>query len=302
MSESVAEQRIQRLAQLELRPVGPQPGFVSGTWSSITDIWNQRELLGLLVKRELRSRYKDSSLGFVWSLLRPIAQLVIYFVVIGKFLGAARGIPEFAVFVFCGLTIWSIFNEIVAGGTGSIVANAGLIKKVYLPREIFPLSAVGGAMVNFAIQFAVLIVGTIIVGSFPLTTAALYAPAAVVLVVTFATALALLLGALNVYLRDVQHLIEIIMLILFWASPIVYSFKYVNDVLQGNWLEQIYLTNPVTLAVLAFQRGIWVAGADQPYPAYMPLRIGVALVISVFLLWLFQRVFARLEGNFAQEL
>ncbi|MGV8968765.1 MAG: ABC transporter permease [Cellulomonas sp.] len=302
MSQTVAEQRIQRLAELELRPVGPQPGFVSGTWSSITDIWQQRELLGLLVSRELRARYKDSSLGFVWSLLRPIAQLVIYFVVIGKFLGAARGIPEFAVFVFCGLTIWSVFNEIVAGGTGSIVANAGLIKKVYLPREIFPLSSVGGAMVNFAIQLVVLLVGTLIVGSFPLTATVLYAPAALILVVTFATALALLLGALNVYLRDVQHLIEIIMLILFWASPIVYSFKYVSDVLQGNWLEQVYLANPVTLAVLGFQRGIWVAGADQPYPPQMPLRIGVALVVSLFLLWLFQRVFARLEGNFAQEL
>jgi ABC-2 type transport system permease protein len=95
---------------------------------------------------------------------------------------------------------------------------------------------------------------------------------------------------------------EIVILILFWASPIVYSFSYVTNFLHGNWLEQVYLSNPVTLAILAFQRGIWAAGASEPFPSHMPLRLGVALLVSVALLWAAQRVFARLEGNFAQEL
>jgi ABC-2 type transport system permease protein len=157
-------------------------------------------------------------------------------------------------------------------------------------------------MVNFAIQFGVLIAGTIVVGSFPWGVRLLYVPVAILLVLVFGTALALLLSAVNVYLRDVQHLLEIVIVILFWASPIVYSFAYVTDFLHGSWLEELYLANPVTLAILAFQEGIWTAGADQPYPSAMPLRLGIALLISFGLLWGSQRVFARLEGNFAQEL
>lgn len=302
MQDTDAQVRLDRLEQLELQPVGPQQGLVTGTASSLRDILRYRELLVLLVRRELRARYKDSSLGFVWSLVKPVAQLLIYFVVIGKFLGAARSIPEFAIFVFSGLTMWALFNEVVSGGSGSIVANSGLIKKVYLPREVFPLSTVGAAMVNFAIQFGVLIAGTIIVGSIPSSGRLLYVPVAIALVLVFGTALALLLSAVNVYLRDVQHLMEIVILILFWASPIIYSFSFVTGFLRGGWLEELYLANPVTLAILAFQRGMWEAGADQPFPAHMPLRLGIAMLFSLVLLWASQRVFARLEGNFAQEL
>jgi ABC-2 type transport system permease protein len=302
MQATDAQTRLNGLAAQPLQPVGPQPGLVAGTASSLRDINRYRELLVLLVQRELRARYKNSSLGFVWSLVKPVTQLLIYFIVIGKFLGAARAIPEFAIYVFCGLTMWALFNEVVSGGAGSIVANSGLIKKVYLPREVFPLSTVGASLVNFAIQFAVLIAGTVIIGDVPSSRRVVYVPIAVLLVLVFGTALAILLSAINVYLRDVQHLLEIVIVILFWASPIVYSFTYVTDFLHGSWLEELYLANPVTLAILAFQRGIWDAGADQPFPAHMPLRLGAALVVSFLVLWFSQRVFARLEGNFAQEL
>jgi ABC-2 type transport system permease protein len=302
MQDTDAQVRLDRLESLDLQPVGPQQGLVTGTMASVRDILRYRELLVLLVRRELRARYKNSSLGFVWSLAKPIAQLIIYFVVIGKFLGAARSIPEFGIFVFAGLTMWALFNETVSGGAGSIVANSGLVKKVYLPREVFPLSTVGAASFNFVIQFGVLIVATVVVGSVPWSRHLLYVPVAIALLMVFGTALALLLSAVNVYLRDVQHLIEIVILILFWASPIVYSFSFVTSFLRGGWLEELYLANPVTLAVLAFQRGMWAAGADQPFPAHMPVRLGIAFLVSLALLWVAQRVFARLEGNFAQEL
>jgi ABC-2 type transport system permease protein len=302
MSETAVQARHERLASLELEQAGTQRGLVTGSLSALREIHRYRELLVLLVGRELRARYKNSSLGWIWSLVKPVAQLLIYFVVIGQFLGAARSIPEFGIFVFAGLTMWALFNETVAGGAGSIVANSGLVKKVYLPREVFPLSTVGAASVNFAIQFAVLVTATVVVGSFPWSRHLVYVPMAIALMLVFGTALALLLSAVNVYLRDVQHLIEIVMLILFWASPIVYSYQFVTGFLQGGWLEQLYLSNPVTLAILAFQRGMWAAGADQPFPAHMPIRMAVAFAFSLALLWAAQRVFARLEGNFAQEL
>ena len=228
--------------------------------------------------------------------------LLIYYVAVGKFLSAERSIPQFAIFIFCGLTVWTLFSEIIGGTTSSIVGNAGLIKKVYLPREIFPLAAVGSALFNFGVQFAVLLAATLVVGSPPHLEALWYVPSGVILVTSFAFGIGLLLAAINVYLRDVQHLVEIILLVLFWASPIVYSYQLVHQILQGNWIEQIFLSNPVTIVVLMFQRSMWVAGSDQVFPEDLEIRALIAFAVSLVLIWVAQRVFARLEGNFAQEL
>jgi len=281
---------------------GPPPGIIAGPRFTIKAIWDQRELLSLLVRREIKARYKDSSLGLLWSLLRPLTQLVIYYVAIGKFLGGERAVPDFAIFVFTGLTVWGLFSEVLSGSTTSIVANAGLIKKVYLPREIFPLASVGSAGFNFLVQFGILLMATIVLGKFPWHVELLYLPLAIVVVLLFSFALGLLLSAVNVYLRDFSHLIEVLLLVLFWASPIVYSYTLVHRVLNGNWLEQLYLSNPVTLVVMAFQKAMWVAGAGETWPSNLALRLVIVGFISLVVLWVAQRVFARLEGNFAQEL
>ena len=198
----------------------------------------------------------------------PLSQLLIYFIVIGQFLGAARGIPSFAIFVFTGLTAWGFFLEAVTGGTGSIVANSGLVKKVYLPREIFPLSTLGTSAVNSAIQLAILLGAILVTGSLPSVAQLAYLPFALIVLVVYATLFGLLLSALNVYMRDIQHLIEVITFLAFWASPIVYSYSYVQKALETNYpiAHEIYLSNPVTLAILGFQKSLWAAGVDQPYP------------------------------------
>ncbi|WP_279586851.1 ABC transporter permease [Diaminobutyricimonas sp. TR449] len=265
-------------------------------------MFGHRELLGLLVRREIKARYKDSSLGLAWSLLRPLTLLVIYYVAIGKFLGAERSIPEFAIFIFTGLTAWGLFSEIISASTTSIVSNSGLIKKVYVPREIFPLAAVGSAGFNFLVQFAILVLATLALGQLPLHRDLLLLPLALVVLVLVSFSVGLLLSALNVYLRDIQHLVEVLLLVLFWASPIVYSYEFVHTALQGNWLEQVYLANPFTIIVLAFQKSMWIAGSEQLWPDFLELRLVITGLISLVVLWVAQRVFARLEGNFAQEL
>jgi len=299
---TTADERTAALAQQPMRLAGPRRGFFVGTVQGIRDIVGQRELLVLLVRRELKARYKDSTLGLAWGLLRPIATLLIYYVALGKFLGAARSVPAFAIFIYTGLTAWTLFSEIVLVGTGSIVANAGLIKKVYLPREVFPLSVVGSALFNFAIQLAILIAATAVTGQFPLGGRWLYFFLALAVIVVHATAFALLLSAINVYLRDVQHLVEIVLMVLFWASPTVYSWKLVHNELHGGTLESLYLSNPVTLAVLGFQRTFWVAGDAQPFPPHVGALLGLYLAAGLVFLWLAQRTFARLQSNFAQEL
>ncbi|WP_029138215.1 ABC transporter permease [Nakamurella lactea] len=296
------DKRAARLATEPLVPAGPTTGFLAGTGASIRGVWQYRELLRLLVRRELKARYKDSVLGFLWTLIKPLAMLLVYYFAIGKFLGAERSIPEFAIYIFAGLTAWTLFSEIVSTGTGSIVGNGGLVKKIYLPREVFPLSVIGSALVNFFIQLAILYVATLLTGSPPGLDRLVFVVAGIAIILIWATAWAFLLSAVNVYLRDVQWLVEIALMVGFWASPIVYSWEQVSGQIGGTIWGDLYLANPVTIAVMYFQRGLWVAGSDKPQPTGLGVHAAAALVVGLILLWVFQRVFARLQANFAQEL
>ncbi|GAA3802325.1 ABC transporter permease [Cellulomonas soli] len=296
-----AQDRIEAVAREPFTTTGRESGW-TGAWRSVVDIWGHRELLDLLVRRELKSRYKDSALGFLWSMIRPLTMLFVYYVAIGKVLNGERSIPGFAIFVFTGLTAWGLFSEIVAGGTGSIVGNSGLVKKIYLPREVFPLSVVGSALFNFAIQLSILIIATLALRQPPTQYVFTYFPVATLLLLVLGLALALMLGAANVFLRDMQYLVEVVLMVAMWASPIVYSWQLVDGKLPDGLLKDLYLSNPVTLAILAYQRSFWAEGADSTYPEDLMTRLLIALGISAVLLVIGQRVFARAEGNFAQEL
>jgi ABC-2 type transport system permease protein len=275
---------------------------IRGVFRTSLEIVRRRDLLSLLVRRDLKSRYKDSALGVVWTLIRPLTQLIVYYVVLGEFLGAARGLPEFAIYIFSGLIAYGLFSEIVSSGTSSILNNAGLVKKVYLPRAIFPLASVGSALFNFAMQLVILIGATLLLGTFPLHADLLYALPGLALLLIYGYALGLLLAALNVYLRDIGYLVEVVLLLMLWASPIVYGWSYVRDAVGPGLLLEVYTDNPITLAVLAFHKAFWIAGAESAYPELLLMRIGIALAVGLIFIVFSQFVFARLQGNFAQEL
>lgn len=295
------EERATALAQQPLTEVGRARGLVHGTADSFRQVWAYRELLALLVRREVKVRYKDSALGVLWSLLRPLAMLAVYYFAIGKFLGAQRAIPDFAVYIFTGLTAYQLFSEIVSGGTGSILGNAGLVKKVFLPREVFPLATVGSALFNLLIQLAVLVAATIAVGAFPTGSRWLYLPLSLALLLVWGLAFGLLFAAVNVFLRDVQYLVEIGLVVLFWTTPTVYSWELVKGAV-GPLAETLYLANPLALAVLGMQRTFWVSGDGALTPDALGLRMVVALGVGTVLLAAAHRLFVRLEGDFAQEL
>lgn len=303
MSDSGASmhERAARLAGLDWQDAGSPPSTWAGIMASFRDIWSRRELLGMLTRRELKARYKDSTLGFLWSLARPLTQLLIYYVVVGQFLGAARAIDNFAIYVFAGLTIYTLFSEIVASGTGSILANAGLVKKVYLPREVFPLATIGSSLFNFVIQLAILLIAALFVGTMRLDASLLFAFGSTALILIYGGALALVLSASNVYLRDIQYLVEVVLLLLMWASPIVYSLEQVATVLP-DWALQVFIDNPITLAVLGFHVTFWSAADIGITTADLAIRMIAAGLIGLVLLFVAQRVFARLQGDFAQEL
>ncbi len=302
VSDSAAA-RFTALSQEELRVVTPDAGFLSGAKASLSDIWAHRRLCLLLTKRELKARYKDSSLGFLWTLIRPLVNLLIYYYAIGEILGASRSINNFAVYIFAGLTAWSLFSMIISTSTSSIVSNAGIVKKVYLPREIFPLSSAGASFVDFLSQFAILFVGAlIIVRQFDVAAFLIYVPLSLLVLMTWGIALGIFLSAVNVYLRDVQYLVDVILMIGFWLTPSVYSYAMVVGV-APDWMANIYLLNPTALSVMGFQNAFWAVGSpDTVWPSYLIERLAIAALVGAVLIFIAQRIFARLQRNFAQEL
>ncbi|WP_307319610.1 ABC transporter permease [Microbacterium sp. SORGH_AS_0862] len=272
----------------------------------IREIFERRELLALLVRRDLQSRYRDSVLGFLWTLIRPIIVFVMYFVVLGKFLRAAEGVPDFAVYLFSGLTLYAFFSEMVVGATSSILANSGLVKKIYLPREIFPLASVGGAGFMFLVQCLVLLVAAVALQALPAPVDMLWFFPSVALMLVYGIAVGLLLSALNVYLRDIQYLTDLLVMLAMWGSPIVYTWTMASSAFQSmrvpGWVFEIYINNPITLGVLGFHRAFWGGGTAADYPPELGLRMLIAGLIGLVLVFFAHRVFTRLQGNFAQEL
>lgn len=300
-----ADARFARLEALPLRSVTPGAGPRS-LWSRFREILSHRQLLWLLTRRDLQVRYRGSVLGFLWTLIKPLILLAVYYVILGQVLGAARGVENFGIYVFSGLTIYMLFSESIGAAAGSIVGNGGLVKKIYVPREIFPLAAVGGAAFMFVMQFVVLAGAIVLLQQWPDPAGLLYLLPSIALILIYVVAIGLLLSAMNVYLRDVQYLTDILLMLMMWGSPIVYSWQMVANVIERfhlpAWVLEVYTNNPLTLAVLGFHRALWSGGTAADYPTDLALRMLVAAVVGCVLLVASHLAFQRLQGNLAQEL
>ncbi|MBM3673550.1 MAG: ABC transporter permease [Actinobacteria bacterium] len=277
-------------------------------WRRLVDVWRHRELLLNLVRKELKLKYKNSTLGFLWSLLNPALYLVVFYFVFQIVLGA--GLPYFAIFFLAGLLPWNLFSTSLGSSTTSVVGNAGLVKKVWFPREILPLAAIGAALVHFFLQLIVLALALVIFRYPPSAEFCLLLPIALLTLLLFAAALGIGFAALNVYLRDTQHLLELVLLAWFWATPIVYQYTKISDRI-GNWV----LLNPMTSIVITFQRAIYnrttyydtttktTVGILPDESIWWYLRnLGIVGGCSLLLLVGALLLFGRLEDNFAEEL
>jgi ABC-2 type transport system permease protein len=301
-----ADARFERLATLPLRSFEPEKRGVGALWLQIRDIARHRQLLWLLTRRDLQVRYRGSVLGFLWTLIKPLILLATYYVILGQVLGAAKGITNFGIYVFSGLTIYMLFSESLGAAAGSIVGNGGLVKKIYVPREIFPLAAVGGAIFMFAMQLVVLVGAVVLFQQWPDPSGLLFLLPAIALILVYVVAVGLLLSAMNVYLRDVQYITEILLTLMMWGSPIVYSWQMVKGLLVRfnlpDWLLEVYTNNPLTLAVLGFHRALWSGGSPADYPPDLAVRMAIAGLVGVVFLGAAHWAFQRMQGNLAQEL
>ena len=186
----------------------------------LEEIWRSRELLIYLVRTEIKVKYKNSFLGLLWSMVAPSLTLAVYAMVFGVFLH--NGMPDFVIYLFAGLLLWNFFSTGILTSTGVIVNNAGLVKKVSFPREILALAAVGSAGVFFFFQACVMVLFLLVLHWAPAWSVLYLVVVALIPTLVLACALGILLAAVNVYMRDTQHLVTVLVgSAWFWAWPIV---------------------------------------------------------------------------------
>ncbi|MDM7989810.1 ABC transporter permease [Arthrobacter sp. zg-Y877] len=281
-----------------------------GLGRGLRDVLKSRFLLKLLISKELKVRYRGSVLGLVWSYVKPAVQFVVFYIALGVFLGLEqspgnpKGLPNYAIYLFSGIVLINFFTEALGNASRAIVGNGGLIKKIYLPRQLFPVASVWVSGVHFIPQMVILVVACLFNGWRPSLLQLAAAVFGFVIVALLATGLGLLFGAINVYFRDAENIVDMLLMIATWASPVLYSWMMVREKL-GETFFNIYQLNPLTVGVEAFHYAFWLPttdGAEAIPPHLLSVWLPVGLAISLLTLLLGQFVFRRLEGRFAQEL
>lgn len=278
---------------------------VPGRGRGLLDAFRWRYLLRVLLRKGTSTRYRNSVLGWVWSYVKPAAQFVIYYFVMGVILQVHRGIENFAIYLFAGIVVVNLFNEAFDNATKSIVENSALVRKIYLPRELFPLTAVIGAFIHFLPQLAILLAVCLLVGWAPSALALVGVIGSLVLVLVFALGMGLFFSGLNVRFRDAQNFVDLIKMFSTWTSPVLYTWMLLRDALgDHSWLFYVYMSNPITVAVEAFHNAFWGATVPDPgaTPPHSTVTTLVGIVVVLLALVVGQMVFRRFERSFAQDL
>lgn len=264
-------------------------------FADIKKLFSYRELLISLTKKELKVKYRGSALGFFWSLLNPILTMLVYSFVFSIVLRA--GIQEFGIFLICALLPFNFLSNSVNYGTGSIISNSNLVNKIYFPREILPLSIVFSNLVNFLLELVALFIVLAFMGyKFYLFLYIL--PVLIFIQIFLVVGMTLLVSALNVFFRDLQHLITIVMMVWFFGTPIIYPLSMVPERFQPF----IKFINPMTIYVTYYRNIFYYTKFHEGAGFPSVLETIAALGISLLIFFIGYFVFKKLEYRFAEEI
>ena len=283
-----------------MRAPAPQGGLV--------DVFRHRYILKLLVRREISARYQGSVLGLLWSYVQPLTRFVMYYFVIGMVIGLDRGVEYFGIHMFAGMVFVHYFTETFTAGTRSIMRNSSIVKKMAMPREMFPVASMLVSAYHIIPQMVILLTVCMIVGWSPDVPGMLAGLLGFAIVAVLGTSLALLFSAANVFARDFSNIVQTLTNFVHLAVPMIYPYTLVASRFGADHVE-LYLANPLAEAVLLMQRGFWVGVTDDPQATmatHLPdhlwtrglVHLGVALVVLVVA----QLVFTRLENKFPERL
>ena len=259
-------------------------------FESLRELGQYRSMIRNLVKREVRGRYKGSVLGFFWNFILPLIQILVYIVVFTQIFRSE--LDNYAVYLVSGMVLWIWFADSLSEGSGTIVANGDMVKKIYFPRSILPITITLSKMVNFIITLGIffIIIAILDHGFNPI--ALLCLPLAIVISLFFILGFTIMLSAINVYLRDTQYITTVILMAWIWATPIMYS----RDFIESTIISQFLSINPMTYFVSMFQ--------DILYWKQVPdlFDVAVCLVLATIMMIVGALVFRYLERDFAEVL
>lgn len=253
------------------------------------EIWEYRDMVTSLVKRTLRGRYKGSALGFLWTFLEPLLQLLVYTVLFTLILD--QNIDKYYLFLFVALVPWLFFSNAVSGGSRCVLAQANLVTKIYFPREVLPIAHVTAGFVNMLLSFVVLFIVILISGVRLSLTGLLELPLVMLVEYFLALGITFIVSACTVYLRDLEYVLNIVVMLWQFLTPIMYDISRVPERFMG-----LYMLNPVTPIVLAY-RDILYYGKPPALGTLLPcVAWGVCFLLAGL------AIFGRLKRGFAEEL
>jgi ABC-type polysaccharide/polyol phosphate export permease len=302
-----AELRAAGRSSSDRRPLGTSS-------SRLGELWRARELLGQLVRKELKVRYRNSSLGFLWSMLTPALMTVVFSLVFTRI--SPIPVDDFAAFFLAGYLLWQFFQNSCQGAIHSVVGNGDLVKKVYFPREVLPLSHVLAQLAHLLLALLVISPYLVVTRGWGVVTHLPATLAAVALLTLFTAGVAMLLAGVNVVFRDLQELFVVLYLVWFYATPVIYPLALVESQLAGDslaWVDTALRFNPMTWFVEAFRTPLYgdvtvaVAGVEgAPIVSGAPAWT-TAGVLGILVLWAVVTftvgyvVFHRRARTFAKE-
>jgi len=260
-----------------------------GLWRTIVE---KRELLGTLIARNLKIRYQGSTLGFLWTLLNPLFMVLIYWVFI-RFMK----FPMDPLSLFAGVLAWQFLTMCCGDAINAVAGHPNLVKKVYFPRIILPLSTVFANLVNFALSLLILFIFAMAAGRLAGGHLLAALPAVIILQLIFCMGLALIVSCASVYFRDTEHIVQVLLMAWFFMSPVVYSFEFLEGggALPG-WLLWVYACNPMVGIITAYREAI----LGGPVPGW--IAAVAAILLPFIVLFTGLSVFTRHAPDFADEL
>lgn len=256
---------------------------------TLREIYAYRQMIFSLVRKELRGRYKGSFLGFLWTFINPLFQLVVYTMVFSVIMRS--GIENYYMFLFVGLIPWIFFATSLTGGAGCVLSQKDMVNKIYFPREVLPIAYVTSSFVNMLYCFAIIFAVLFISGIGVRLQALAYLPLVMVIEYVLALAVAMLSSCVTVYVRDVEHILTILAMAWMYLTPILYSLDMVPKEIQ-----KVFVANPMTSVISAYRDILFYKKAPDL------TALLVALAVAAVLLLLGFAVFGRLKRHFAEEI
>lgn len=256
---------------------------------TIKELYDYREMIYSLIQKELRGKYKGSVLGFLWSLLIPLFQLVVYTIVFSVFMRS--GIEKFYIFLFVALIPWLFFNSCIMGGATSILQQKNLVEKIYFPRMVLPLAYSISYFINMLLSFIIVFAAVLISGIGINFSIIWFLPVIMLIEFVMGVGGALLFSALTVYFRDLEYILNILTMAWMYMTPILYPIDMVPERVQP-----LLYWNPMTAVIIAYRDILYYQKAPEMQTLIYAVIWGGALLVTGW------AVFQKLQKNFVEEL